>query len=131
MQLYPALLPQGDEAFQCEVCGERTAATKHLRLHRLPRVLLLHIKRFRCTGATREKITTNVTFPLRVGTSPVSRMLSFLGFLGCLGFCTRSCAALRKYAAASRLAWRGSVAATAQEPTVWQGSMPGSGFLTL
>ena len=61
---------QGDEAFQCEVCGERTAATKHLRLHRLPRVLLLHIKRFRCTGATREKITTNVAFPLKVSKTP-------------------------------------------------------------
>jgi hypothetical protein len=29
-------------------------------------VLLLHIKRFKYTGTTREKITTNVTFPLKV-----------------------------------------------------------------
>ena len=60
------VLDQGDEAFQCEVCNERTAATKRLRLHRLPRVLLLHIKRFKYNGLTREKLTTNVTFPLRV-----------------------------------------------------------------
>ena len=56
------------------MCGERTAATKHLRLHRLPRVLLLHIKRFRCAGATREKITTNVAFPLKVQYLQTSRL---------------------------------------------------------
>lgn len=57
---------QGDEAFQCEHCNERTTATKHFRIHRLPKVLVLHIKRFKYTGTTREKITTNVTFPLKV-----------------------------------------------------------------
>lgn len=57
---------QGDEAFQCETCNERTAATKRLRLYRLPKVLLLHIKRFKYAGNTKEKICTNVTFPLKV-----------------------------------------------------------------
>jgi hypothetical protein len=47
---------QGAEAFHCERCNEKTAATKHLRVHRFPEVLVLHIKRFkyrvRCTGST-------------------------------------------------------------------------------
>ena len=59
---------QGDEAFQCAVCKDRTAATKRLRLHRLPPVLMLHIKRFKSHGTTREKLTTDVTFPLHVRT---------------------------------------------------------------
>ena len=36
-----------------------------MRLHRLPPVLVLHIKRFKFKGTAREKLTTNVTFPLR------------------------------------------------------------------
>jgi hypothetical protein len=66
LMLGGAVCVQGDEAFQCEVCQDRTPATKRLRLHRLPRVLLLHIKRFKYNGTTREKLTTNVTYPLKV-----------------------------------------------------------------
>ena len=40
--------PQGVEAFFCTACKRHTTAIKTLRLHRLPRVLLLHIK-VRCT----------------------------------------------------------------------------------
>ena len=58
---------QGDEAFSCEVCKQRTEATKHMRIHRLPLVLMLHIKRFKFAGQTREKLTSNVTYPLKVG----------------------------------------------------------------
>lgn len=36
-----------------------------MRLHRLPPVLVLHIKRFKYKGTSREKLSTNVTFPLR------------------------------------------------------------------
>ncbi len=38
---------QGAEAFYCEKCKDKTAATKQLRLHRFPEVLVLHIKRFK------------------------------------------------------------------------------------
>lgn len=38
---------QGEEAFHCETCKEKTPATKHLRVHRFPEVLVLHIKRFK------------------------------------------------------------------------------------
>lgn len=41
-------MPQGVEAFFCTACKRHTTAIKTLRLHRLPRVLLLHIK-VRCT----------------------------------------------------------------------------------
>lgn len=57
---------QGDEAFKCEACNEKTEATKRLRLYRLPQVLLLHIKRFKYSGTSREKLTNNVTFPIKV-----------------------------------------------------------------
>lgn len=56
---------QGNEAFFCDKCQERCNATKRMRLHRLPPVLVLHIKRFKFKGTAREKLTTNVTFPLR------------------------------------------------------------------
>lgn len=38
---------QGEEAFHCEVCRDKTSATKHLRIHRFPDALVLHIKRFK------------------------------------------------------------------------------------
>lgn len=60
---------QGEEAFKCEVCNEKCEATKRLRLFRLPQVLLLHIKRFKYTGSSREKLTNNVTFPIKVCTT--------------------------------------------------------------
>lgn len=37
----------GNEAFWCSVCEARTTATKVLRIHRFPRALVLHIKRFK------------------------------------------------------------------------------------
>lgn len=58
-------LLQGDESFKCEKCGEKTEATKRLRIYRLPKVLLLHIKRFKYSGSSREKLTNNVSFPVK------------------------------------------------------------------
>jgi len=60
------LAAQGDESFKCEKCGEKTQATKRLRIYRLPKVLLLHIKRFKYSGSSREKLTNNVSFPVKV-----------------------------------------------------------------
>lgn len=57
---------QGDEAFKCEVCKEATTATKRMRIHRLPRCLLLHMKRFKYDTSSREKVASNVNFPLKV-----------------------------------------------------------------
>lgn len=38
---------EGNEAFWCSVCEARTAATKVLHIHRFPKALVLHIKRFK------------------------------------------------------------------------------------
>lgn len=35
----------------CEKCKENTAATLYMRIHRFPRILQLHIKRFKYAGA--------------------------------------------------------------------------------
>ena len=56
---------EGEEAFSCEVCKEKTLATKRLTLHRLPDNLVLHVKRFRHRDAHADKLTTNVAFPLK------------------------------------------------------------------
>lgn len=55
---------EGEEAFFCETCKSKTPATKLLRIHRLPDILILHIKRFRQRGAGVDKLTTDVTYPL-------------------------------------------------------------------
>lgn len=56
---------EGGEAFDCEKCAEKTSASKHLRVFRLPPVLLLSLNRFKQknNGAT-DKLTGTVTFPL-------------------------------------------------------------------
>ena len=43
----------GDEQvyYCCEKCKEKTAATLFMRIHRFPRVLQMHIKRFKYEGA--------------------------------------------------------------------------------
>ena len=47
---------------------KKCEATKRLLLYRLPQVLMLHIKRFKYSGSSREKLTNNVTFPIKVQT---------------------------------------------------------------
>jgi ubiquitin C-terminal hydrolase len=46
---------QGDknEYYSCDECKGRTAATINMRIHRFPRILMLHIKRFTYTGDQR------------------------------------------------------------------------------
>ncbi|KAK9831376.1 hypothetical protein WJX81_007244 [Elliptochloris bilobata] len=69
---------EGGEAFFCTACKRHTTAIKTLRLHRLPRVLLLHIKRFkvlheRVDGGSEgpvflprfEKLTNSISFPVK------------------------------------------------------------------
>ena len=43
---------QGDktEYYSCDECKGKTAATINMRIHRFPRILMLHIKRFTYTG---------------------------------------------------------------------------------
>lgn len=39
-----------NEYYSCDECKGRTAATINMRIHRFPRILMLHIKRFTYTG---------------------------------------------------------------------------------
>ena len=55
----------GEEAFHCERCKEKTSAIKLLRLYRLPDSLILHVKRFRHKGTGVDKSTADVVFPMR------------------------------------------------------------------
>ena len=54
---------QADNLWACPTCRAPRAATKQLQLWALPRVLVLHLKRFRFSAHAREKVRTLVTFP--------------------------------------------------------------------
>lgn len=56
---------EGNEAFLCSVCQARTPATKVLRIHRFPRALVLHIKRFKVAKGQHVKLSSNVAIPLQ------------------------------------------------------------------
>ena len=62
----PSAAAQGDAAFHCNACGGATTATRRLRFHRLPRVLIMHLKRFGTGSKWNEKVATHITFPTRV-----------------------------------------------------------------
>lgn len=48
----------------CETCKEVTTATKRMRIHRFPNTLIIHLKRFKCTATSREKISNAIGFPV-------------------------------------------------------------------
>lgn len=58
-------LLEGDELFHCEKCQCKTRATKQMKLHRLPKALILHMKRFKHSAKSTEKIDKFVKFPLQ------------------------------------------------------------------
>ncbi len=55
-----------DDLYRCDKCHKRTRATKQLGIYRLPRVLVLQLKRFSSSlsSYSRAKITTDVSFPI-------------------------------------------------------------------
>ena len=50
-----------DNMTECEHCKQKQESTKRLQVHRFPRILVLHLKRF---GNDRKKIRTSVDFPI-------------------------------------------------------------------
>jgi len=54
----------GDEMPTCERCKTRRRCTKFYSLYKLPKVLVIHLKRFSPTERFRSKLGTTVTFPL-------------------------------------------------------------------
>ncbi|GMH39292.1 hypothetical protein BSKO_07190 [Bryopsis sp. KO-2023] len=56
---------QGDEGPFCEKCNQKCNATRQIRIHRFPPVLVLNIKRFKYTKDGREKLTWNINYPVK------------------------------------------------------------------
>jgi len=54
----------GDEMPTCEQCKARKKCSKRYSLYRLPKILVIHLKRFSPTERFRQKLGTTVTFPL-------------------------------------------------------------------
>ena len=53
-------------SYNCETCKKKTESLKRISIHRLPEILVLHLKRFRHDGGYYggSKITKTVTFPV-------------------------------------------------------------------
>ena len=49
----------------CDVCKAKRRGVKRLSLYRMPAVLVVQIKRFRFSTVARDKIMTDVTFPVQ------------------------------------------------------------------
>jgi ubiquitin carboxyl-terminal hydrolase 4/11/15 len=52
------------DAWYCSTCKEFKCATKKIDLWRLPKLLIIHLKRFSYTSVWRDRINTLVNFPL-------------------------------------------------------------------
>ena len=55
---------EGDDAPYCDSCEQKSPATRRILIHRFPKVLVINIKRFKYTKDGREKLTSNVAFPI-------------------------------------------------------------------
>jgi len=53
----------GDCKWDCPNCKRKRDAVKQISIWKLPKILLIHLKRFCCNGRYREKLQTNVDFP--------------------------------------------------------------------
>lgn len=49
--------------YLCEKCNKRRRSTKQLNILRYPKVLVIHLNRFRFNSLFREKLSTDVLFP--------------------------------------------------------------------
>lgn len=57
----------GSEKPKCERCKTRRRMTKKFSIEKCPKVLVIHLKRFGdSSGYSRSKISTNISFPLRL-----------------------------------------------------------------
>jgi len=66
----------GDEMPTCEQCKTRRECTKRFSIYKLPKVLVLHLKRFSPTERYRQKLSTVVKFPLTGLSLPCDTSLS-------------------------------------------------------
>lgn len=54
----------GDNMVTCERCNKPRKSIKQLSIYRYPKILVVHIKRFRFNNFSREKLSTDVHFPM-------------------------------------------------------------------
>lgn len=54
----------GDNMVTCERCSKPRKSIKQLSIYRYPKILVVHIKRFRFNNFSREKLSTDVHFPM-------------------------------------------------------------------
>lgn len=55
---------EGSNAYMCEKCGLKRKAVRRLAVYKSPSVLVLHLKRFSYDIFSRQKLDTEVQFPL-------------------------------------------------------------------
>ena len=55
---------ENDDSWFCAKCRTKRTASKKLTISKLPDVLLIHFKRFQSKGPWRDKLNTNISFPL-------------------------------------------------------------------
>eukprot|EP01031_Cornospumella_fuschlensis_P027371 gene27371-33060_t len=58
-------LLEGENAYYCEKCKKKQVGRKQLMIYKYPKVLVIHIKRFKFQSRGYEKLSTDVVFPLR------------------------------------------------------------------
>ena len=54
-----------ENKMMCSKCKQKRKGTKRITIHRFPRILVLHIKRFQFDAVKRSKLSTNVLYPLQ------------------------------------------------------------------
>jgi len=55
---------EGENMYTCEKCKAKRKSVKQLSIYKYPTVLVIHIKRFKYNSTRREKLSTDVHFPL-------------------------------------------------------------------
>jgi ubiquitin carboxyl-terminal hydrolase 2/21 len=57
-------LLDGENMVTCDHCKTKRKCNKTMTIFRYPRILVIHMKRFRYTNISREKLSTDVAFPI-------------------------------------------------------------------
>jgi ubiquitin carboxyl-terminal hydrolase 4/11/15 len=52
-----------DNSWKCPHCKKNVEATKKMEIFKVPQILIIHLKRFKSLGMSREKINSAVSFP--------------------------------------------------------------------
>eukprot|EP00605_Chrysophyceae_sp_TOSAG23-4_P000737 GSChrysophyteH1.ASY1.ANO1.824.1 assembled CDS len=55
---------EGDNMWRCDKCKQPRKAVKRLSVYKLPKVLVISLKRFRWGSSMRDKVTADVQFPV-------------------------------------------------------------------